>query len=320
MTCSNHRLSCSNGKSLTQRYNILLFDGFSNHCLASFVEPLRAANTLSGQSLYTWHFYSQTGAPVQSSSGLRVTPDGASGIETGDVLVVMPSYGFLELDAPETLRALRSAATRHAKLAGLDTGSWLLARAGLLDGHQATIHWDELSRFEEAFPEVDARQERFVIDGNRITCSGAMAAYDLATALILADHGPLLSMEVAHLLMHRSEPGSAALPMKSKDNLVNRVLSVMQNTLESPVLIKEIARQLGCSQKKIETRVQAELGITPQALYRRLRLNLARKLAAETQQSVAEITSRCGYENSSAMTRAFRTEFGVTPTALRNRR
>ncbi len=305
-------------KIVTQRYNILLFDGFSNYCLASLVEPLRAANTLAGQPLYAWRYYSLDGAPAQSSSGLRVTPDGTLGIETGEVLVVMPSYGYLDLAVSETLRALRRAATRHARLAGLDTGSWLLARAGLLDDHRATIHWDELSRFEEAFPDVEVVQERFVIDRNRITCSGAMAAYDLATALILADHGPLLSMEVAHLLMNRSEPGSAAQPIKSEDSLVNRVLSVMQNSLETPLRIKDIARQLGCSQKRIEIRVQAELGTTPQALYRRLRLILARKLAAETQQSVAEIASRCGYENASAMTRAFRSEFGLTPTAYRN--
>ena len=200
----------------------------------------------------------------------------------------------------------------------LDTGSWLLARAGLLDDCRATIHWDELSRFEEEFPNVDVVQERFVIDGNRMTSSGAMAAFDLADALIRADHGPLLSMEVAHLLMNRGAPQAYSLPMKSEDTLVNRVLRIMQDTIEAPLRIQDIARQMGCSQKKIETRVLAELGTTPRALYRRLRLNLARKLASETDQSVAEIASRCGYENASAMTRAFRAEFGQTPTAFRN--
>ncbi|WP_299989138.1 GlxA family transcriptional regulator [uncultured Ruegeria sp.] len=303
---------------MTQIYNFLLFDGFSNLCLANMVEPLRAANTLAGQQLYAWQVYSPDGAPVQSSSGLQVTPQGAIGGEAGDALVVMPSYGFLAHSVPDTLRALRRAASRHSRLAGLDTGSWLLADAGLLEGHRATIHWDELSRFEEAFPDIDVVQERFVIDRNRITCSGALAAYDLATALIFADHGPLLSMEVAHLLMNRGEPSSASPQMKSKDGLVNRVVTIMQRTLDDPLLIKDIARQLGCSQKKIEIRVQAELGITPQVLYRRLRLNLARKLAVETRQSVAEIADRCGYENSSAMTRAFRVQFGQTPTAYRN--
>ncbi|WP_170574182.1 GlxA family transcriptional regulator [Ruegeria atlantica] len=303
---------------MTCRYNILLFNGFSNHCLANMVEPLRAANTLSRQSLYEWRFYSLDGKAVQSSSGLIVTPHGALQDQCGEILVVMPSYGYLALDTRETIRALLSAARHHAQLAGLDTGSWLLARAGLLDEYRATIHWDELSRFEETFPSVEAVQERFVIDGNRLTCSGAMAAFDLASALIRRDHGPLLSIEVGHLLMSRGVADPYALPLKSEDTLVNRALAVMQANLETPLSIRDVARKIGCSQKRIEMRVQAELRTTPQALYRRLRLNLARKLTEETEQSIAEIASRCGYENASAMTRAFKAEFGRTPTAFRS--
>lgn len=303
---------------MSQRYNILLFDGFSNHCLANLVEPLRAANSLSRQTLYLWRFCSLNGKPVQSSSGLVVTPHGSLHDHSGDVLAVMPSYGYLSLDTRVTTRALLAAARTHPQVAGLDTGSWLLARAGLLDDHRATIHWDELSRFEEAFPAVDVVQERFVIDGNRLTCSGAMAAFDLASALIRRDHGPLLSMEVAHLLMSRSAADPYALPLKSEDTLVNRILAVMQGNIETPLTIRDVARKLGCSQKKIEMRVQAELRTTPQSLYRRLRLTMARKLAEETEQSIAEIASRCGYENASAMTRAFKAEFGRTPTAFRS--
>ena len=303
---------------MTQQFTILLFDGFSNHCLANMVEPLRAANNLSRQALYAWAFCSIDGGAVRSSSGLVVTPDGALRDQRGDVLVVMPSYFYLDLDTRPVIAALLAAAGRHGQLAGLDAGSWLLARAGLLDNRRATIHWDELSRFEEEFPAVDAVQERYVIDGDRLTCSGALAAFDLASALIRRDHGPLLSIEVAHLLMSRRGAGSAALPLKSEDALVNRALTVMQANLETPLSIRDVARRIGCSQRRLETLVQAELDRTPQALYRRLRLNLARRLSEETDQSIAEIASRCGYENASAMTRAFKAEFGQTPTGFRN--
>ena len=303
--------------NLLQSFNFLLFNGFSNHCLANMVEPLRAANTLARQPIYTWRFYTIDGTPVCSSSGLRVSPDDVLKDENGDVLVVMPSYGFLELDKKATIRSIFSAAKRHRNLAGLDTGSWLLARAGLLDECRATIHWHELSRFEETFPNVHVVRDRFVIDGNLMTCSGAMAAFDLAVALVRRDHGPMLSMEVEHLLMSRSTSQQYFLPLKSEDTLVNRALNVMQNNMDVPLSIQELATQLGHSQKKIETRIRAELKTTPQALYRRLRLNLARKLAEETEQSVAEIASRCGYENSSAMTRAFKAEFGETPSQIR---
>jgi len=304
---------------LRHRFNILLFDGFSNHCLANMVEPLRASNTLSRQPLYDWRFCSVDGAAVHSSSGLAVTPDAALTDQRGDALVVMPSYGFLQLGTPSTLRALLAAAKRHAQVAGLDTGSWLMAQAGLLDGHRATIHWDELSRFEEGFPAVDVVQERYVVDGTRLTCSGAMAAFDLALALIRKDHGPLLSMEVAHLFMSRGRSDHYALPMQTEDTLVNRALTIMQANLETPLSITVVARKAGCTQKRLEMRVQADLKTTPQALYRRLRLNLARRLTEETEQSIAEIASRSGYENASAMTRAFKAEFGHTPSAFRNR-
>ena len=269
--------------------------------------------------MYSWCFCSIDGDPVQSSSGLVVTPNGAISDQQGDVLVVMPSYGYRKLDTRSTTRTVLATAKKHRQVAGLDTGSWLLARAGLLDEHRATIHWDELSRFEESFPAVDAVQERFVIDGNRLTCSGAMAAFDLASALIRRDHGPLLSMEVGYLLMSRNGQDHYPLPLKSEDTLVNRALGFMQANLETPLSIRELARKIGCSQKRIEMRVQAELKTTPQALYRRLRLNLARNLAEDTEQSIAEIASRCGYENASAMTRAFKAEFGQTPTAFRHR-
>lgn len=281
------------------------------------VEPLRAANTMARQKLYDWTFCTPDGHSVHSSSSLSITPDCAITGQNGDVLVVMPSYGFLKLDTPDLIRALRAAAKKHTHLAGLDTGSWLLARARLLDDYEATIHWEEISRFEETFPNVNVVRERFVIDRNRMTCTGAMAAFDLATSIIRHDHGPLLSMEVSHLLMSRGAAEQYNLPLKSEDTLVNRALAVMQGNLESPLTVKDMSRMIGCSQKKLELRIKAELKTTPQALYKRMRLNLARKLAEETEQSVAEIAGRCGYENAGAMTRAFKTEFGQTPSAFR---
>jgi transcriptional regulator GlxA family with amidase domain len=160
-------------------------------------------------------------------------------------------------------------------------------------------------------------RSRYVIDANRITCTGAMATFDLVSALIGRDHGPLLAMEVAQVLMTENYSHGPAKTLRAESSLVNRALKVMQAHLETPLPIATIARQIGCSQKILETRVQTEMQTTPQALYRRLRLNLARKLAAETDQSVAEIASRCGYDNASAMTRAFKAEFGETPRDVR---
>ncbi|SDD44837.1 GlxA family transcriptional regulator [Ruegeria marina] len=302
----------------TQTMDFLLFDEFSNHCLANTVEPLRAANTLSRRALYAWRFLTLDGAPVHSSSGLQVSPHDRLDRGRGSMLVVMPSYGFRTYEGWRTLRALTAAAKRYPTLAGLDTGSWLLARAGLLDGHRATIHWEELTSFAEAFPQVHTVRERFVIDGPRITCSGAMAAFDLVLHLVGRDHGQLLALEVAQLFMTRDSARSHGTPAAVGQRSVNKAVMLMQDNLERPLTIAEIARRAGCTQKTLEARMLAELDASPQAVYRRLRLNLARKLVTETDQPVSEIAGRCGYENASAMTRAFRAEFGQPPRSLRN--
>ncbi|SHI39727.1 transcriptional regulator, AraC family with amidase-like domain [Shimia gijangensis] len=307
----------SKTSAAVQHIGVLLFDGFSNHCLANTVEPLRAANTLSGRPLYDWQFLTLSGRNAESSSGLQVAPHSRLNDASGDLLAVMPSYGFQQYAGWTTQAALRASAKRFTALAGLDTGSWLLAEAGLLDGHRATIHWEELTSFEERFPEVDTARERFVIDRDRVTCSGAMAAFDLVLHMIGRDHGQALALEVSHLFMTRDSARSHAGGAGSASRVVNRALAVMQEHLEEPLPIAEVARRSGRTQKALEARMMADLGATPQQVYRRLRLNLSRKLVTETDLTVAEIALRSGYENPAAMTRAFKQEFGTTPRELR---
>jgi transcriptional regulator GlxA family with amidase domain len=295
-----------------------LFDGFSNHCLANAVEPLRAANSIAGRKLYDWQFLALDRVPVTSSSGLQVAPHDILQNARGDTLLVMPSYGFRAHGGWRTLAGLRAASGRYGALAGLDTGSWLLALAGLLDGHRATIHWEELEGFTERFPDIDTQRERYVIDGNRITCSGAMAAFDLVLHLIGQDHGQALALEVAQLFMTRDSARSHSGGAGATSGYVNKALALMQEHLETPLPIPEIARRVGRSQKALATRMQAELGAGPAQVYRRLRLNLARKLTTETDLTIAEIALRAGYDDPSALTRAFRSEFGVTPRAMRS--
>ncbi|MBO9453326.1 GlxA family transcriptional regulator [Tropicibacter sp. R16_0] len=307
----------SKTSAATQQVGVLLFDGFSNHCLANTVEPLRAANMLSGRPLYDWQFLALGSGVVTSSSGLQVAPHQALSQAQGDMLVVMPSYGFLEHSGWKTQSALRAAKARFESLIGMDTGSWLLAEAGLLDHHRATIHWEELTGFSERFPEVDVVRERYVIDCNRITCSGAMAAFDLVTHMIGRDQGQALALEVAQLFMTRESARSHSGGAGSASTFVNKALAIMQENLEQPLSVPEVARRAGRTQKVLEARMRADLGATPATVYRRLRLNLARKLVMETDLPVAEIALRSGYDDPSAMTRAFRTEFGRSPRALR---
>ena len=300
-----------------RKFDILLFDAFSNHCLANTIEPMRAANNLMRRDYYRWTIFTTDGNAVESSSGLRVSPAGPLAEGDGSTLIAMPSYGFRALADWSVISALKAAARRYDVVAGYDTGAWLLAAAGLLDGYRATIHWEEFTGFAEAFPYVDAERARFVIDRNRITCSGATAAYDLAIHLIRQAHGPLLTMEVGQIFMSESAGVAPVARSAFLGRLVRDAVLIMQEHLESPMTIREIAERLGVTQRRLEAEVRCELGATPQGVYRKLRLGLARKLVQETGYSVAEIASRTGYENAGAMTRAYRLEFDQTPREMR---
>ena len=292
--------------------SILLFDRFSNHCLANVLEPLRAANDFSGQQVFDWNIVVLAGQGVHSSSGLRLEADAQLADMRGDILMVMPSYGFLTHANVTSSRALRAAARRFDTLAGLDTGSWLLAQAGLLDGHRATIHWDELDRFSERFSEVDVQKEAVIYDRNRITCGGASTAFALAMQLIEKQQGAALRLRVENLFS-----GAYAQRPDRRGGIAARAVDLMRAHIEEPLQIAQLAKQLGRSQKHLEQQMLARLGAAPQVIYRRIRLERARQLSLDTTISVAEISVRCGYQDASAMTRAFRSEYGTTPQALR---
>lgn len=304
----------SNPSAATQQIGVVLFERFSNHCLANAVEPFRAANMLTRRALYAWQFLTVDGAPVTSSGGMPVLPGlRLSDHPGGACLLVLPSYGFRAHLVPALTRGLRAAATRFDMVAGLDTGSWLLAESGLLDGYRATIHHDEFDAFSESFPQIDADSSRFVIDRDRASCGGAMSAFDLVQELIARDHGPALRSEIAALFM-QDEPAARA---GTKGNLVDAALALMRQNLEHPLPIPALARSLGCTQRKLEARFRARMGLPPRRAYQRLRLLAARRLAGETQISVAEIALRAGYADASAMTRAYIREFGEAPSQTR---
>lgn len=303
----------------TQRIQVVLFEHFSNYCLANAIEPLRAANTLSGRALYTWEFCTIDGGPVQSSSGLPVLPKQALAASSKcDYLFVMPSYGVRDHSNATTARALQAAAKRARYVAGFDTGSWLLAAAGLLDGRAATIHWDEQTAFAETFSQVDVVPDRFTNDGRFLTCGGVTTAFDLVLDIIRRSQGAALHLEVSTLFMPPDEsPDRITGATLGRHHMADRATAVMRQNLEQPLPIGVIAQRLKISQRKLEKVFQSRFGASPRAVYKRLRLLAARRYVEGADYPIAEIALRCGYQNPAAMTRAFVREFGTTPTALR---
>ena len=307
------------GPSETQDVCVLLFPRFSNHCLANAIEPLRATNTLLMREAYRWRFVTLEGDTVVSSSGLPVVPGGRLRDDPGgDYLFVMSSFDAADLARSATSRALQAAARRFTTIVGMDTGAWLMAQAGLLDNKTATIHWDEFNAFSESFPAVNVVTDRFAIDGNRMSCGGAMTAFDLVLTLIRQTHGAAVGMEISAYFLHQTAEvptGRAFGPGLSP--LVEGCISLMTANLEQPLAITEIAHKLHVTQRALGRAFQSELGAPPKTVYKRLRLAVARRHAQQSNYSIAEISLRCGYQSAASMTRAFIEEYGKPPSSFR---
>ena len=298
--------------------SILLFEKFSNHCLANILEPFRAANTLSNDALYRWQFYTLDGESVSSSSGLPILPDGAfDPSQRIDDLFVVSSYDHLSLSSSKCRNVLRAARTNTKRIVGLDTGAWLMAAAGLLDGQKATIHWDIFDSFSEQFLSVETAKERFVVGKNVITCAGALAAFDLALRLIGEEHGEALRLDVGALFMQAAQSAQGNNQHGAPQSAVFRAMQLMQENLETPLSNREIAQRTGLGVKTLERRFLAEIGDPPGRIYKKTRLQAARNLVENTRLPISEISIRVGYENAAALSRAFRQLFNVTPQQLR---
>lgn len=308
------------GTGETQDVTVLLFPRFSNHCLANAIEPLRAANALLMREAYCWRFVTLEGEAVVSSSGLPVVPNGRLRDDPGgEFLFVMSSYDMRDFARSATSRALNAAARRFGVIVGMDTGAWLMAHAGLLDGRTATIHSDEFDALSESFPAVEVVTDRYAVDGNRMSCGGAMTTFDLVLALIRRTHGTALAMEVSAFFLHRSAEAPPSLARgRGGASLVEKAVSLMSANLESPLAITEIARRLHVTQRSLGRAFQADLGAPPKTVYKRLRLAAARRYAQQSRYSVSEIALRCGYVSAASMTRAFVEEYARPPSSFRS--
>ncbi len=177
--------------------------------VASALDPLRNANRQLGHEAFRWRIVSPDGAPVPLTCGFSLPASGPLSAALGaEALIVIAGYRLNEVATLPLIRELRRLAPRFRLLGGIDAGPWVLARAGLLAGHRATVHWEDLEDLAASHPEVDVVPDRFVIDRNRVTIGGAAPAADFMLHLIRARHGAALARQVAQSFLTRARDGA----------------------------------------------------------------------------------------------------------------
>ena len=291
--------------------------------VASTLDPLRSANRHLGVEAFRWRVVSPGGRAVPLTCGIELPSNGAlAAAEGADALVVIAGFRQSEVATAPLIRELSRLAPRFASIGGIDAGAWVLARAGLLNGHRATVHWEDLEDFAAAHPDIDVVPDRFVIDRNRFTAGGAAPACDLMLHLIRTRHGAALALQVAASFITTAQAGHApqispAQPNPRLDTRVAAAITRMQSRLDSPEPIAALAKAVGLSPRRLETLFAQNVGLTPAAYALSLRLAAARRMITDTRHPLADVALRCGFSSASTLSRAFRAKFGSSPSGLR---
>jgi len=209
-------------------------------------------------------------------------------------------------------------------LGAMDIGTWILARAGLLDGHRATIHWYCRTAFAEDFPAVELAEQLYVVDRNRTTIAGGIAGLDAMLQDVREHHGDRLALEVADQVMHHpvreaTAPQRTALGGRSEvaHPVLRRAVALMEENLEEPLAIPLIARRLKVSQRKLERLFRTHTGASAVGHYRMLRLELARVMLTHTALPVRDVALACGFSSLSHFAKSFGAQFGKRPRDYR---
>ena len=305
---------------MAQDFYFLLLPGFSSMGFISAIEPLRVANRFRGE-LYRWHVLSCQGGAVLASNGMSVNAEGGLGaLETGATLLVVAGFDPLAHVTPALTQWLRRLDSNGVTLGGIDTGSVVLAQAGLLDGYRLTLHWEALEAFKESYPKLHVTQELFEIDRQRITCAGGTASIDLMLDLIAQAYGPELAIQVSEqFVLGRIRPRKdhQRMQVASRYGIHNKklvqVIGEMEQHSEPPLSTSQLAQGINVTRRQLERLFRLHLNDTPRNFYLGLRLEKARQLLRQTDMSVLDISIACGFESPSYFTRSYRARFTCAP-------
>ena len=303
----------------------LLVPNFSMLAFASAIEPLRAANRMSGQNLFSWVISSPTGAAPEASNGVRVDVQGTPEM-LQDCRLVFVCAG-LEVKAhadKETLNLIRHLDRKGAIIGAICTGTYLMAAAGLLEDRRCTIHWENIDGLAEEFPLLEITNELFEIDDKRVTCSGGTASLDMILYLIGQVHGQGLAAQVSDQFIHdriRDPSDRQRMELRSRLGVSHpkllAVVGLMEQGLEEPFSQTELAMQANLSTRQLERLFRKYLSTTPTRYYLNLRLARARHLLRQTSMSILSIALACGFVSASHFSKCYREVYGRTPRAER---
>ena len=303
------------------RYGFLVLPKYSMIAFSSAIEVLRMANRLSGETLYEWPVYSMDGEAVAASNGIMLTPNlPLKQIKDIDILFVCSGVRVRTIWSDTLRQCLHAIAKTKTSLGGICTGTYILAKAGLLDGYRCTIHWENIASLRETSPQTIVTEELFEIDRDRYTASGGSAPLDLMLQLVKKEHGNKLAVSISEQFMcdrMRGEYDKQRVPLRlligCDQPKLTEAVELMEANLEELVNLDDLASLVGVSRRQLERLFKKYLGCVPRRYYLDLRLKKARQLLLQTASSISEIAIACGFVSASHFSKSYREMFGMSP-------
>lgn len=311
-----------------RRFAFLLLDEFTLLSFASAVDTLRIANRASDQDMYSWCLIGEGGGTKASSTGTSFELDhDLIELTRDDVLVVCGGLNIQEATTKRVISWLRREARKGIPIAGLCTAAHTLAKAGLLDGKKATIHWENQDSFAEEFDEVELTKSVFVVDGNRMTTAGGTSSIDLLLKIIATDLGEEVANSVADQQIHsaiRTDQDTQRLSVATRIGVrhpkLSQVIQMMEANIEEPISPSILAKDVGMSTRQLERLFRRYLNRSPKRYYMELRLHKARNLLMQTDMSVINVALACGFASPSHFSKCYRAHYDTTPYRERGSR
>jgi len=305
----------------TTQIGFVLIPQYSMIAFASAVEPLRMANRLSENNIYSWVTISADGLPVTASNGLTLTPDRNISDTSGLDIIFLCGGVDIERSYDKTLLFwIRKLAHKKMPIGAICTGTYLMAQAGVLNGYRATIHWENLASLREQYPDTIVTSELFEIDRDRYTCTGGTAPLDMMLSLIAQRQGSELAASISEVFVCeriRDSNDRQRVPLRtllgtSQPKLMEAV-SLMEANIEEPMSLDELASHVELSRRQLERLFQKYLHRVPTRYYLELRLERARQLLLQTGKSIVDIAFACGFVSAPHFSKCYRDYFSIPP-------
>ncbi len=289
--------------------------------LVSMLEVFRHANRLSGSEAYTWSFLTEADDIILDNNGLLLHPSTPlANAQHADLVLVVAGFAPWDQRPLELMTWVQSQALRQAMIGGISNGSFVLAASGLLEGFAATAHWEDFASFCEMYPSVRARYRRWVIDRQRMSCSGGAATLDLAIEIIRLDLGDDIARRVSRqMLLEDFERSDQQVAPRVYDGShhyspqVQQILRLTDTDIDGEINVQKLADKVGISRRALLRIIKEETGTTPSQLINQRRLERARSLVQHSGLPLVAVADAVGFSSQSHMTLKYREAFDTTP-------